>query len=154
MYKGWWVLKDTKHISNTSFSGDKIFDIPSPESQKSLQCGSIATRKFWHFGGFFGNFYQNSCCFIAKLPPCVQFFFVGTFLHKKYVVLWQNVQKKLCFHTNSLVCFRNYSNRFSKTSVHLVNFSITLKNYFSQLWNNFFIDSLKIYTNCMFKMKV
>ena len=78
----------------------------SSESQKPLQRGSVAARKFWQFVGFCGNFHQNSRCFVAKFPSSVHCFngekiliysVLLTNFHKNCCYLVENFHKKLHF---------------------------------------------------------
>jgi hypothetical protein len=105
-----------------------------PESQKPLQRGSVAARKFWQFGGFCGNFHQNSRCFVTKfspsvkklpqklLPPCWKFPQKVAFMvnfHQK-MPLWQISTKKLpLWKISSKLCLVG---KFSLQQALLENF--------------------------------
>ena len=128
-----------------------------PESQKPLQLGSIAARKFCQFSLFCGNFQQNSCCFIAKFPLTYALFCGGEkkmlFCRKLFknieVALLENVHKKCLVEKFPkqialLENFHNKINLFFNFHKNSLCWNISTKNYFVYkfpqkiaLWENF-----------------
>ena len=66
-----------------------------PESQKPLQRGSVAARKFLQFGGFCGNFHQSSRCFVAQFSFKCRAVFMENF-NKFFLLLLTNFHKNCC----------------------------------------------------------